>query len=540
MLFNSFSFLFAFLPLTLAGYAVAARYGASACAAWLAAASLVFYGCWDWRYLPLLLASIVVNYTAAGWIAGATAPVARHRRLVLAVLANLLLLAYYKYAFFLAAGADAVVDAVPTTAPWWGGRLSAHFSTQFAHIVLPIGISFFTFTQIAFLVDTARGKVRERRLLHYVLFVTYFPHLIAGPVLHHAEMMPQFAVRRGLRITDLSLGFSLLILGLAKKVLLADSLAPQASAVFDAGVAPSLLQAWGGVLAYAFQLYFDFSGYSDMAVGLSRMFGIRLPFNFDSPYQAADIAAFWRRWHMTLSRFLRDYLYIPLGGNRRGPLRQRGNLMLTMLLGGLWHGAGWNFVIWGGLHGVFLVIHQGWRGVVTRRGWQGAPGGRLRQVAGIALTFAAVCSAWVFFRAPDMRAALHILRGMAGGYGVALPEMVGARLGPLRPLLEGAGVAFYLGGGARFSATWGWIAVAALIVFGLPNSQRIMGLAAPRVAGDDTQAAPARAPSGQGVARWQHWPRWSPSRNWAWSLGALALAALLSLSHPSEFLYFQF
>jgi alginate O-acetyltransferase complex protein AlgI len=510
MLFNSYGFLFAFLPVTLAGYLCLARFGASWAAGWLAGASLFFYGWWDSRYLLLLGASIALNYAGACRIAAAPAPV-KQRWLAAAVGANLLLLGYYKYANFFLASAAALAGREP----------------PLLHIVLPVGISFFTFTQIAYLVDTAQGKVGERRLLPYILFVTYFPHLIAGPILHHKEMMPQFAsepVRRASTI-DLAangaVGLSIFIIGLAKKVVLADSLAPQASAVFDGAEAPSLLLAWGGVLAYAFQLYFDFSGYSDMAIGLSRLFGIRLPLNFASPYKAADIAEFWRRWHMTLSRFLRDYLYIPLGGSRHGALRRYRNLMITMVLGGLWHGAGWNFAIWGGLHGVFLIVHQGWAALAAGHGWRAR---RPWRPVAVALTFLSVCCAWVFFRAPDLGSALRVLEGMAGLSGIALPDVVGHHLGPLQAALEQAGVVFFLGGGARFAATWTWVAIAALIAFGLPNTQQIM-----------REAASSDA-SGGLAARL----RWTPSPAWALGLGALGLAGLLSLSHPSEFLYFQF
>jgi D-alanyl-lipoteichoic acid acyltransferase DltB (MBOAT superfamily) len=238
-------------------------------------------------------------------------------------------------------------------------------------IVLPIGISFYTFTQIAYVVDTLQGKVTERSVLSYLLFVTYFPHLVAGPVLHHAEMMPQFRVRENLapRAENLARGLTFLVAGLFKKVVLADGCAPIANAAFagaSAGLTPG--DAWLGAIAYSLQIYFDFSGYSDMAVGISLLFNIDLPVNFHSPYRARSVVDFWRRWHMTLSRFLRDYLYIPLGGNRKGPLRRHANLLATMLLGGLWHGANWTFVVWGGLHGLYLVVNHLWRQHFGRQG----------------------------------------------------------------------------------------------------------------------------------------------------------------------------
>jgi alginate O-acetyltransferase complex protein AlgI len=508
MLFNSYAFLLLFLPVTLAGFFWIARRSEVAAAAWLALASLVFYGWWDYRYIPLLLASIAVNY-ALGWRIGHAAQPARKRWLALAIAANLLLLGYYKYADFFIGSANALL----------------HAQFPLLGIVLPIGISFFTFTQIAFLVDTYQGKASEYRFTHYVLFVTYFPHLIAGPVLHHKEMMPQFAHSANYRVNaeNFAVGATIFFIGLAKKVLIADNLAPYAGDVFNGGASPSLFIAWYGVLAYAFQLYFDFSGYSDMAIGLSRLFGVKLPLNFASPYKAENIIEFWRCWHMTLSRFLRDYLYIPLGGSRHGPGRRYSNLMATMLLGGLWHGAGWNYVIWGGLHGLYLVVNHAWAHFCEGAQWRRT---RAWRIAAIALTFVAVCFAWVFFRAPDLPRALAVVQGMLGGFGVSLPEALGQQLGALRPALEQLGVSFYLGGGTRFVEAYAWIVPAALIAFFAPNTQQIMAKFEPAL-DFDSSARPVKL-------------HWQPSRAWAWFIGALAVVSLLALNRPSEFLYFQF
>ena len=408
MLFTSGEFLFVFLPVTLLVFFAAARFlGKGAAAAWLTLASLAFYGYWRVEHTVLLLASIAFNYCFGEWILRA-----RHRAdasartlLGVAVAANLAALAYFKYAdFFLRTAADLSGADIPLLG-----------------VVLPLGISFFTFTQIAYLVDVHAGKVVERNPLHYALFVTYFPHLIAGPVLHHAEMMPQFRLTEIYRpqLRKFAIGLSFLFVGLAKKVLIADSVAPIANTVFGAGpdVALAASTAWLGVVAYTLQIYFDFSGYSDMAVGLSLLFGVRLPYNFNSPYKAWNITEFWRRWHMTLSRFLRDYLYVPLGGNRRGRARRYVNLMLTMLLGGLWHGASWTFVIWGGLHGAYLVVNHGWQFLREKLGWQGAAtgvGGMIARGASVALTLLCVMVGWVFFRAPDIASANGILRSMFG------------------------------------------------------------------------------------------------------------------------------
>jgi D-alanyl-lipoteichoic acid acyltransferase DltB (MBOAT superfamily) len=508
MLFNSYPFLFVFLPLTLAGFFWLGRSSGTLAAAWLTLASLFFYGWWDWRFVPLLVASIAFNYMAGVAIARSTAA-ARKRWFVTAVAADLGLLAYFKYANLLVSSVNAVGET--------------HYGPL--DIVLPLGISFFTFTQIAYLADVFQNKAREARPVHYALFVSYFPHLIAGPILHHKEMMPQFAEPRTYRpqSTALVLGAVIFTLGLAKKVLIADNIAPYANAVFSGPGHPGLLVAWGGVLAYAFQIYFDFSGYSDMAIGLSRLFGIRLPLNFNSPYKSRNVIEFWRRWHMTLSRFLRDYLYIPLGGNRRGSLRRYVNLMITMLLGGLWHGAGWNFAIWGGLHGLYLCVNHLWQR------WFGDTPSRTRagRFVSVAATFVAVNVAWVFFRAPDVETGRDILLGMFGVFGVSLPEALGTSFPALRAALEQAGAHFFLGGGRQFVMTYAWILLAGTIAFLAPNTQQLTARFRPALAASDV------GPIGRHFRLRLNW-------RWATGLGLLAAASLLSLSRPTEFLYFQF
>jgi alginate O-acetyltransferase complex protein AlgI len=408
MLFTAAAFVLLFLPLTLAGFFAIGRLSPNAAAGWLFMASLAFYGVWMPEYVLLLLGSIAGNYWIGLRIAARRAkglgpdPIAR-RWLILGVGANLALLAYYKYANFFIDNLNLLLGQ-----QW-----------HFADVLLPIGISFFSFTQIAFLADTYQKGVRELRFSHYGLFVTYFPHLIAGPVLHHAQMMPQFRDAQTYRIAtaNLSAGLAIFMLGLIKKVVLADGVAPYADAVFnpaDAGQLPSLREAWLGALAYTLQLYFDFSGYSDMAIGISLMFNVRLPFNFNSPYRAGNISEFWRRWHISLSNFLRDYLYIALGGNRHGAVRRYANLGTTMLLGGLWHGASWSFVLWGGLHGLYLMINHGWRALCGEALHKRLAGMRSYTLASWGLTMLAVIAAWVFFRATTLDGALNILKAMAG------------------------------------------------------------------------------------------------------------------------------
>lgn len=410
MLFNSYSFIFLFLPIVLFGFFWVARTSHRLAALWLTAASLFFYGWWNPKFVLLLLASIVFNY-AMGYAIGHAKHTPRAKPLLIsAITANLALLGMFKYVnFFISTVNDLISVGMPLT-----------------DIVLPLGISFFTFTQIAFLVDVYRGIAREYNFIHYSLFVTYFPHLIAGPVLHHKQMMPQFAAPETYRITaeNVASGLSFFTIGLAKKVLLADSFAEYVAPVFDGardGVSPDLILAWTGALSYTLQLYFDFSGYSDMAIGLSRIFGVQLPINFNSPYKAYNIIEFWRRWHMTLSQFLRDYLYIPLGGNRNGKLRRYTNLMATMLLGGLWHGANWTFVVWGGLHGFYLIINHAWHGLKECMGFRISENPSLvGNIVSTMLTFLAVVVAWVFFRAESLSAASLILKGMSGVFGMGM------------------------------------------------------------------------------------------------------------------------
>lgn len=489
MLFNSHVFIFLFLPLVLAGY-----YGLQRLAVddrlqmlWLLLVSVFFYGWWEPRYVILLVVSVLFNFNAGKLIRSANG---KRLGLVLGIGFNLTLLAYFKYTFFIVTNL--------------GGVLGHDWSVD--EIVLPLAISFFTFQQIAWLVDMYRSKAAIPSFYNYALFVSFFPQLIAGPIVHHAEMMPQFEQRRaGGKIgAHLNVGLTLFTLGLFKKIVLADQFALYATPVFDAaaqGTAITLMEAWIGTLAYTFQLYFDFSGYSDMAIGLARMFGIVLPLNFFSPYKARNIQQFWQRWHITLSRFLRDYLYIPLGGNRVGSARMYSNILFTMLIGGLWHGASWTFVAWGGLHGAYLLIHRWYRL------WRGerSPNALSRLAAGV-LTFISVALAWVLFRAETFDAAMEVYKGLFAYSGIVAPANFS--------LLPGVTALI-------------WLLAGAIICFFAPNAYEFMSTQKPAL-------IPARIRSKQSRICWQD------NRLWAVAFAALFTWSVLSLNQVSEFLYFQF
>ena len=525
MLFNSYEFIFLFWPVYLIVFFILLRFGLGQWTlSWLVLASFVFYGWWNPAYLPLLLVSIIINFLLGRLLCAAIGPTFRRKfTLVFGLTFNIGLLVYFKYTMFMLENVSSVLSR----------------NCDIDTIVLPLAISFFTFQQVTYLVDSYAGRLKETSFTHYCLFVSFFPQLIAGPIVHHAEMMPQFATdrRKHERFDDLAIGLTMFAIGLFKKAVLADTVAGYASPVFDgaaAGAPLDLLAAWGGALAYTFQLYFDFSGYSDMAIGSARTFGIRLPLNFDSPYKATSIIDFWRRWHMTLSRFLRDYVYIPLGGNAGGLPNRYRNLLITMLLGGLWHGAGWTFVIWGGLHGFFLVVNHAWRrfGRVQATGWAASASNWL-------LTFVAVVVGWVFFRASDLGAALHMLHAMAGLDGLVLPHAVMARLGPLAGTLEALGVTAQGGGGAAFLETWFWIVSLLAVCLLLPNSQEIMARHEPAL-GVERHPGPVTATVPYPLGRHHPLLRWRPSPAWAVAVALVFTVGVLALPEVSEFLYFRF
>ena len=496
MLFNSFPFIFAFLPITVLGYELLRRRGLPrAKKVWLIAASCVFYAYWSAAFLGLLFVSIVVNF----FVGRRLQTLARdrgtssRRLLIIGLIWNLSLLGYFKYANFFIDNFDAAFG----------------LHIEIARIVLPLGISFFTFQKVAFLVDSYRNKVEPHTFIDFALFVMFFPQLIAGPIVHFGEVIRQFSQPTTPPATNrYAIGVTVFAMGLAKKVLVADTFAIHAGAFFDAaagGYAPGMLEAWIGMLCYTLQIYFDFSGYSDMAIGLAWMFGVKLPINFASPYKAQSIAEYWQRWHVTLSRFLRDYIYIPLGGNRRGATRQNVNLMTTMLIGGLWHGAAWTVVLWGAMHGAMLVIHRLWE--------QSSFGARhaMRPMLATFVTFVCVLLAFVAFRAADLETMMGIYRGLFGFNGTSYWQATWAIETPL--------IAAVLG-------------IAGLVaVWGLPNTQEWLGSASPGLASPGYPATYV-------VVRERF--AWRPDGRHGLAFALLLFTCFVKLNDVSPFIYFQF
>ncbi len=462
--------------------------------------------------MPVLAGSIVVNYFFGLYAV-------RRYVLVLGVAFNILLLAYFKYAWFVL-----------------GHVLSPGESSSFLDPVLPLAISFFTFQQIAYLVENHRGEAPRTRFLDYALFVSFFPQLIAGPIVRGRQTLPQIAAlwRRSPRSQDIVIGATIFIIGLGKKTILADSIAPAASAVFDvaeSGQSLGMFEAWAGALAYTFQIYFDFSGYCDMAIGSARMFGIRLPLNFYAPYKSGSIIEFWRRWHMTLSRFLRDYLYVPLGGNRRGSARRYTNILVVMLLGGLWHGAGWTFVVWGGLHGAYIVVNQAYR---TRAAARILPWTKLPKPIAWMLTMICITVAWVAFRAETLGGALTMWLAMVGmGDGLAvMPARYLEALGPLAAVPLSIGVQFdeaVLRPIFDIPRTLFLLVALTVITLALPNTADLVRGWRPAVGLPPVRDRSLIAIEGL-----------VPARMRPTLAIALFAASLIAMRGYSEFLYFQF
>lgn len=467
MLFNSIEFIFCFLPIAYLGYVFLQKWSKSAALSYLTAASFFFYAWWDLSALPILCSSIIINYLI-GYAIVETSELKQKRKsllLSIGVSANISALVYYKYVGFIIAQ----MNLFP------GLEGSFHLNA----VSLPIGISFFTFTQIAFLVDARLNKCGEYNPLHYALFVSYFPHLIAGPILHHSEMMPQFKNAKIISIFsgEVCDGLALFGVGLAKKLLLADAVGFYADKFFggvQSGAEFAFFEALFGALSYTFQLYFDFSGYSDMAVGISRMFGVELPLNFNSPYKSCSVIEFWRRWHISLSRFLRDYLYISLGGNRRGATRRYANLIITMLIGGAWHGAGWTFIVWGGLHGIYLAINHLWK-IAVQKVFPWAEKSKTIHFSGFVLTFSVVVLAWIPFRSSTLGDAIKIYEALCGANGYMLPDQILKIFPALSLFVAGSGTVPLLADGTvmGFVDMTFMIAVCCFVTFLFKNSNEM-------------------------------------------------------------------
>ncbi|MBD1917564.1 MULTISPECIES: MBOAT family protein [Cyanophyceae] len=520
MLFNSYDFAFIFLPIGLVGFWLLSSFRERwPLIIWLTFISLAFYFFWSPSYLLLLLSSVAIN-----WLIGELLSWQKRKsqtdscsstqcRLILTIgiIFNLALLGYFKYSNFLLSTLKG---------------LGFSFNS-IEGLILPLAISFYTFQQISYIADIFSGKSRSYSFNDYLLFVIFFPQLIAGPIVNPREMISQFRrLHFGISAHNLSVGLTVFAVGLFKKTVIADSVSVYATPIFlsaDQGAQISFFIAWQASIAYAVQLYFDFSGYSDMAIGLSKIFNIKLPINFFSPYKANSISDFWRRWHISLGRFLRDYLYIPLGGNRRGDSRHYVNLLITMLLGGLWHGANWTFVVWGGLHGLYLCVNHGWSQILQRLGF--VMNDWYHHWLARMLTLFSVIVSWVLFRAETLSGGWHIIVGMFGGSGFVLPESLYNQVG----FLTNFGIQFgTLDSYCHIKGIVIILSALALTLFS-PNLYQFMSHEpiALDVYAHLSDCKPA-------------WYAWRPTLVYAFLTALTLLVALVFCSQPSEFLYFQF
>ena len=545
MLFNSYEFIFAFLPATLAGFFVLGTVSRTAALRWVIFASLVFYALWRPLNVVIIAPSILVNFILARVLQRLANDEKRSRSarlvLLLGIAFNIAFLGCFKYIDF---GLSTINDIFGTT-------------LLLTHVILPLGISFITFQKIAFLIDVHAGRVKSFTLQDYCLFVLFFPQLIAGPIVHYREMMPQFHnVSCRFNKENFAVGLTLLFFGLFKKVVLADQMATVVTPIYDRAVSGdtvSLLLAWTAAIGFTLQIYFDFSGYTDMALGAARFFGIRLPPNFNSPLKASSIIDFWLRWHMTLTRFLTAYIYNPLTlwlTRRRLAKGLPGfgggkttigafvyllmlPLLLTMCVSGLWHGAGYGFIVWGLLHGLYLTINHAWR-VLRPRLWSDkASYERLMQPVGQVLTFTLVAAAMVFFRSPTITSAIDLIKGLLGQNGVELPQEIYDHLGPLAGWLHRVGVASVspaLWSGQEFGRMIGWIFALMLIALACPNTLQILARYEPALGVTPLTAGMAGRRSIE----------WNTSLPWAIGVSIVAAIGVLSLGGPSEFLYWQF
>jgi alginate O-acetyltransferase complex protein AlgI len=546
MLFNSYEFIFGYLPLVLLACFLLARYaGPGAAQILLIVASIGFYAAWNIIYVPLLIGSITFNYWLARRMMGTIDATRRRVLLIIAISVDLALLGYYKYTnYFL----STVSSLTGTT---FG---------MFA-ILLPLGISFYTFQQITLLVDVSRGQVKEFRFRDFMLFVIFFPHLIAGPIVHHREMMPQFQ-KATWRFdwSNMAVGVSLFGIGLFKKAVIADGIAEHVTPIFAnaaSGQPVSLVYAWAAALGFTLQLYFDFSGYSEMALGLARMMGIRLPMNFNSPLKASSVIEFWSRWHITLTRFLTAYLYTPMvmAFTRRRMSKGKKILagrrttteaflaliavptIITMFLAGVWHGAGNQYVIVGVLFGCYIVVNHAWR-MFRPRFWKNdSSHDQIMRAVGSPLTLVCVIIALVFFHAETVSAGMNIVFGMAGLHGTALPSVIEVRLPALGSALSRMGVAFTGGGLNEFLATFAWISVLLVVALGFPNTLEILRAHDPAIT-DTAPSALGHAPSF--IPSFDRYLMWQPTARWAAITALVTGLGILSINRIVPFLYWQF
>jgi D-alanyl-lipoteichoic acid acyltransferase DltB (MBOAT superfamily) len=541
MLFNSNEFLLGFLPVTLVVFFWCGSVSRRAAIQWLILASLIFYAWWRPINVLIIAPSIIVNFALARLLLrladDGTSRRASQATLFAGILFNVLFLGYFKYTDFLAGTVNDVFGA----------------NLALTHIILPLGISFITFQKIAFLIDVQSGRVKSFTFQDYCTFVLFFPQLIAGPIVHYREMMPQFhAAPCRFDKQNLAVGITLLSFGLFKKVVLADKMALLVTPIYDhaaSGSGPDILMAWTAAIGFTLQIYFDFSGYTDMALGLARFFGILLPPNFDSPLRAASIIDFWLRWHMTLTRFLTAYLYNPLAlwltrrrlakgrsafGGRNTTVGSFVYLLmfpttLTMFISGLWHGAGYGFIIWGLLHGLYLTINHGWR-VIRSRLWPKAGNLRSTRCAGVVLTFASVAFAMVFFRAPTISSAIDLVKGMIGVNGLALPASLLDGAGLLPRALHHINVMPAAITIADFGKTVLSIVILLFIALTLPNTLELLARYEPALG---VKPKPHKHAIARAV-------QWNASLPWAIAISAMATVAMASIGGPSEFLYWQF
>jgi D-alanyl-lipoteichoic acid acyltransferase DltB (MBOAT superfamily) len=542
MLFNSTVFLFVFLPVTLVSFYLLGSISGKSAIRWLIFASLVFYAWWRPVNVLIIAPSIIINYITARvllWLNEEKgSPDVSKTVLFLGILFNVIFLGIFKYTDFITGAINDVFGA----------------NLVLSHIILPLGISFITFQKIAFLVDVQAGKVRSFTFQDYCTFVLFFPQLIAGPIVHYREMMPQFhIIPCRFDKENFAVGLTLLSFGLFKKIFFADKIALFVTPLYQQAVTEggtTFLMAWMAAIGFTLQLYFDFSGYTDMALGLARFFGVRLPQNFNSPLRASSIIDFWLRWHMTLTRFLTAYIYNPIQlwltrrrlakGQRGlgGPNTQVGAFIsllmfptiLTMFVSGFWHGAGYGFLVWGLLHGLYLTVNHGWR-VVAARVWPRKSYVRVMRPVGWVLTFISVTASMVFFRSPTLTSAIDIVKGLVGLNGIALPQDLFDHSGRLGAVLHGLGLIAAQSWSMRdFFQLAIWISVLMFIALACPNTLEIISRYEPALG-----VKPLATQRGiVGVLQW------NASLSWAIIVSGIAAIAIVSISGPSEFLYWQF